>query len=143
MNLELHKFDELDSLIRGIHYIKDVYPQEIYYYCNGTSGEHQPNIEQCTYDYSIPYPYILVNIGSGVSILSVQGPKEFKRVWGTSIGGGTFLGLCCLLTGCKTFEEAIELASKGDSSKVDKSVGDIYGGDYDKFNLSSNIIASR
>ena len=44
-----------------------------------------------------------------------------------SLGGGTFLGLCCLLTGCETFEEAIELASRGDSTSVDKLVKDIYG----------------
>jgi len=30
-----------------------------------------------------------------------------------SLGGGTFLGLCCLLTGCDTFEEAINLATEG------------------------------
>ena len=35
-----------------------------------------------------------------------------------SIGGGTFLGLCCLLTGCSSYDEAIELATAGDSTKV-------------------------
>ena len=55
---------------------------------------------------------MLVNIGSGVSILSVKGPDDYKRVYGTSLGGGTFLGLCCLLTGCNTFEEAMALAAK-------------------------------
>lgn len=60
-----------------------------------------------------------------------------------SLGGGTFLGLCCLLTGCQTFEEAIELASQGDNKKVDKLVRDIYGGDYDKFKLSGETVASR
>lgn len=59
------------------------------------------------------------------------------------MGGGTFLGLCCLLTGCETFEEAIELAAAGDSTKVDKLVRDIYGGDYDKFGLPGDIVASR
>ena len=60
-----------------------------------------------------------------------------------SLGGGTFLGLCCLLTGCDTFEEAIELASLGDSSSVDKLVKDIYGGDYERFRLSGSTVASR
>ncbi len=60
-----------------------------------------------------------------------------------SIGGGTFLGLCCLLTNCSTYEEAIELATKGDSTKVDKLVRDIYGGDYEKFGLPANVVASR
>jgi pantothenate kinase len=35
-----------------------------------------------------------------------------------SIGGGTFLGLCCLLTGCSSYDEAIALATEGDSTKV-------------------------
>jgi pantothenate kinase len=31
--------------------------------------------------------------GSGVSILAVRGPEDYTRVSGTSLGGGTFLGL--------------------------------------------------
>lgn len=61
------------------------------------------------FDFSHPYPFILVNVGSGVSVLAVRGPDNYKRISGTSLGGGTFLGLCCLLTGCNTFEEG-ELA---------------------------------
>lgn len=60
-----------------------------------------------------------------------------------SLGGGTFLGLCCLLTGCDTFEEAIQLATKGDHRNVDKLVRDIYGGDYERFGLPGDLVASR
>ena len=60
-----------------------------------------------------------------------------------SLGGGTFLGLCGLLTGCETFEEAIELASTGDSRNIDKLVKDIYGGDYSKFGLKGDLVACR
>lgn len=94
------------------------------------------------YHFSNAYPYILVNIGSGVSILLVKSENDYKRISGTSIGGGTFLGLCCLLTGCSTYEEAISLATKGDSTKVDKLVRDIYGGDYSRFGLPGNVVAS-
>lgn len=59
-----------------------------------------------------------------------------------SLGGGTFLGLCCLLTGCNTFEEAISLATKGDNTKVDKLVRDIYGGDYERFELPGDLVAA-
>lgn len=59
------------------------------------------------------------------------------------MGGGTFLGLCCLLTGCDTFEEAIQLATKGDHRNVDKLVRDIYGGDYQRFGLPGDLVASR
>lgn len=58
------------------------------------------------------------------------------------MGGGTFLGLCCLLTGCDTFEEAIQLATKGDHRNVDKLVRDIYGGDYERFGLPGDLVAS-
>lgn len=60
-----------------------------------------------------------------------------------SLGGGTFLGLCCLLTGCNSFEEAIDLATGGDNTRVDKLVRDIYGGDYERFGLPGDLVASR
>ena len=31
-------------------------------------------------------------------MLAVRGPGDYARVSGTSLGGGTFLGLSCLLT---------------------------------------------
>lgn len=76
-------------------------------------------------------------------MLAVYGPSDYKRVSGTSLGGGTFLGLCCLLTGCNSFEEAIDLATLGDHTRVDKLVRDIYGGDYDRFGLPGDLVASR
>ncbi len=60
-----------------------------------------------------------------------------------SIGGGLFHGLCCLLTGCETFDEALDLAAQGDNGKVDKLVRDIYGGDYLKFGLPGDTVAAR
>jgi pantothenate kinase len=35
----------------------------------------------------LKYPYMIVNIGTGVSILKVEGPTTYKRVGGTSLGG--------------------------------------------------------
>ena len=37
------------------------------------------------------------------------------------------------MTSCATFEEALELAAKGDNKNVDKLVRDIYGGSYDRY----------
>jgi len=88
------------------------------------------------------FPYLLVNIGSGVSIVKVTGRTSFQRVSGSSLGGGTFWGLCKLLTNCKSFGEVIELSKKGDNSKVDMLVKDIYGGDYSSIGLSENVIAA-
>lgn len=88
------------------------------------------------------YPYLLVNIGSGVSMVKVSGPREFERVGGTSLGGGTFWGILSLLTGARTFDEMLALAEKGDNSGVDMLVGDIYGTGYSKIGLKSTTIAS-
>ena len=35
------------------------------------------------------------------------------------------------------------MAEEGDSTKVDKLVRDIYGGDYTKFGLPGDLVASR
>lgn len=88
------------------------------------------------------YPYMLVNIGSGVSMLKVSGPRTFERVGGTSLGGGTLWGLLSLLTPAESFDEMLEMAAQGDNAKVDMLVGDIYGTDYGKIGLKSTTIAS-
>ncbi|XP_033887447.1 pantothenate kinase 1 isoform X2 [Acipenser ruthenus] len=141
-DLELHKLDELDCLIQGLLYVDSVgfngHP-ECYFFEN-PSDPHNCVKKTCCLDN--PFPMLLVNIGSGVSILAVYSKDNYKRVTGTSLGGGTFLGLCCLLTGCETFEEALEMAAKGDSTNVDKLVKDIYGGDYERFGLQGSAVAS-
>ena len=88
------------------------------------------------------YPYLLVNIGSGVSMVKVSGPKQYERIGGTSLGGGTLWGLLSLLTGARTFDDMLALAEKGDNGAVDMLVGDIYGTDYGKIGLKSTTIAS-
>lgn len=141
-NLQLRKLDELDCLIHGMMYIDAMGFNgcaECYYFQQPTDPER---CQKMTCALDNPYPLLLVNIGSGVSILAVYSKDNYKRVTGTSLGGGTFLGLCCLLTGCSTFEEALEMASLGESTKVDKLVRDIYGGDYDRFGLPGWAVAS-
>jgi pantothenate kinase len=66
------------------------------------------------------YPYLLVNIGSGVSMLKVEGNGQYQRISGSSLGGGTFWGLCRLLTKVKGFDEMLELSARGDNSKVQR-----------------------
>ena len=91
---------------------------------------------------SASFPYILVNIGSGVSIMRVESDGTHARIGGTSLGGSTFLSLACIITGAQTFTEALALAAKGDASAVDLLVGDIYGGDYSEFDLPSDTVAA-
>jgi len=49
-------------------------------------------------------PCLVVNIGSGVSIIKVDIDGGFERVSGTSLGGGTLWGLLSLLTPATTFD---------------------------------------
>ena len=50
------------------------------------------------------FPCLLVNIGSGVSIVKVDENGKFERVSGTSLGGGTLWGLLSLLTDARSFD---------------------------------------
>ncbi|WVO17862.1 pantothenate kinase [Cryptococcus depauperatus] len=88
------------------------------------------------------FPCLMVNIGSGVSIVKVDENGEFERVSGTSLGGGTLWGLLSLLTDADTFDEMLLLSEQGDNSAVDMLVGDIYGSDANKIGLKSSTIAS-
>ncbi|KAH7916382.1 fumble [Hygrophoropsis aurantiaca] len=87
-------------------------------------------------------PCLLVNIGSGVSIIKVDADGSFERVSGTSLGGGTLWGLLSLLTPARNFDEMLALSEQGDNATVDMLVGDIYGTDYSKLGLKSTMIAS-
>lgn len=88
-------------------------------------------------------PCLLVNIGSGVSILKIDEFGKFERVSGTSLGGGTLWGLLGLLTDAQNFDEMLDLCERGDNSNVDMLVGDIYGPvGLDHLGLSASTIAS-
>jgi len=87
-------------------------------------------------------PCLLVNIGSGVSIIKVDEDGKFERVSGTSLGGGTLWGLLSLLTPATNFDEMLAFSEKGDNATVDMLVGDIYGQDYSRLGLKSTMIAS-
>lgn len=103
-----------------------------------------PPMYQVTFDTSgtPQFPCLLVNIGSGVSIVKVDEDGSFERVSGTSVGGGTLWGLLSLITDANSFDEMLALSEKGDNSVVDMLVGDIYGADYSKVGLKSSTIAS-
>lgn len=58
---------------------------------------------------------MLINIGSGVSMIKFEGQGVFSRINGTSIGGGFFLGITHLLTGERNFDLLLDMANKGDN----------------------------
>ncbi|KIX01921.1 pantothenate kinase [Rhinocladiella mackenziei CBS 650.93] len=135
LHVDVVQEDEMECLIIGLDFFITEIPREVFTY----SEEEPMQFAEARADI---YPYLLVNIGSGVSMVKVSGPREFQRVGGTSLGGGTFWGLLSLLTGARTFDEMLRLAEKGDNSGVDMLVGDIYGGGYSKIGLKSTTIAS-
>lgn len=135
LGVDVSREDEMECLMIGLDLFITEIPREVFTYSE-TDPMHfvspRDNI----------YPYLLVNIGSGVSMLKVTGPRTYERVGGTSLGGGTLWGLLSLLTGAQSFDDMLELAGQGDNTNVDMLVGDIYGQDYGKIGLKSTTIAS-
>lgn len=127
--------DEMECLIAGLDFFINEIPQEVFCYSEQDPmrfAEARPNI----------YPYLLVNIGSGVSMIKVTGPQTFSRIGGSSLGGGTLWGLLSLLTNAHSYDDMLEMAARGDNTNVDMLVGDIYGSDYSRIGLKSSTIAS-
>ncbi|XVF43998.1 hypothetical protein PTKIN_Ptkin02bG0084600 [Pterospermum kingtungense] len=135
LGISLDKEDEMDCLVTGANFLLKAVHQEAFTYLDGQK-------EFVQIDHNDLYPYLLVNIGSGVSMIKVDGDGKFERVSGTNLGGGTFWGLGRLLTKCKNFDELLELSHQGNNRVVDTLVGDIYGTDYAKIGLSTTTIAS-
>ncbi|KAH7304907.1 fumble-domain-containing protein [Stachybotrys elegans] len=135
LDIDVIREDEMECLIIGLDFFITEIPREVFNY-----SETDPM--QFVSPRQNIYPYLLVNIGSGVSFLKVTGPRSYERVGGTSLGGGTLWGLLSLLTGARSFDDMLEAAAQGDNAKVDMMVGDIYGTDYGKIGLKSTTIAS-
>ncbi|KAH9849258.1 fumble [Lenzites betulinus] len=155
LRVGVHREDEMACLIEGLKFITLI-PDEVYYFSDELihSVSHPlSQLERPSPDppkYAVTFvqdpvpqlPCLLVNIGSGVSIVKVDEDGSFERVSGTSLGGGTLWGLLSLLTPATTFDEMLALSEKGDNETVDMLVGDIYGSDYSKLGLKSTMIAS-
>ncbi|KAJ9573501.1 hypothetical protein L9F63_009065, partial [Diploptera punctata] len=134
LGLSVDKEDEMSCLIKGCNFLLKNISDEAFMFQRHGNPEYKfqnadPNI----------FPYLLVNIGSGVSIMKCD---SYERIGGTATGGGTFWGLGSLLTKAKGFDELLELAEKGDHRNVDMLVRDIYGGDYKTLGLPGDLIAS-
>ncbi|KAF2962716.1 hypothetical protein GQX73_g10855 [Xylaria multiplex] len=135
LGVDVLREEEMACLIIGLDFFITEIPREVFTY-----SETEPM--QFVQPEADIYPYMLVNIGSGVSILKVSGPRKYERVGGTSLGGGTLWGLLSLLTPADSFDDMLDMAAQGDNAKVDMLVGDIYGTDYNKIGLKSTAIAS-
>jgi len=72
---------------------------------------------------------LIVSIGTGTAMVAAyKRGVSVNHVGGTGVGGGTILGLSKRMLGINNFEAIENMASQGDSSKVDLTVADIVGG---------------
>jgi len=128
--VEVRREDEMECLIEGLKFFTLI-PNEVYYFSDelleSTRGgpshgngimppsDGRTELERPSPDppkFSVSFegtltpqlPCLLVNIGSGVSIIKVDEAGKFERVSGTSLGGGTLWGLLSLLTPATSFD---------------------------------------
>jgi type II pantothenate kinase len=129
IDVEMLPLKEMGSLVDGLHFLFEHGPRDEVFIVNNENAEEtvpRPSLEDM-------YPCLLVNMGSGVSILQINDPESdlepYVRIGGTACGGATFLGLAQLVASSRTFPELLQLAARGDASRVNKLVRDIYGED--------------
>ena len=121
-----------NSLITGLNFLVRQIAYEVFTY-----DERRPEpIQFDNHRASELFPYLLVNIGSGVSIIKVTSEESYERIsgellwfisvqwieynWpyfnhricsfyttGTSLGGGTLWGLLSLLTEAKDYDKML------------------------------------
>ncbi|KAH6975152.1 type II pantothenate kinase [Ilyonectria sp. MPI-CAGE-AT-0026] len=133
--VKLRVEDEFDCQATGVGFLMSEVPKTVFRYCEDTFRKYDPSRPP-------PYPYLLVNIGSGVAFLKVSNENTCDQVGGTSLGGGTLTGLLSILTSTLSFDEMLDRAEQGDNAKVDKLIGDIYGTDYNGIGMKKTAIAS-
>lgn len=153
IGVTLSHLDEMKCTVAGLNFLLTSVDNEVYYYENiedplaasPSTTPSLPNLSRSRHfvdSTQRPFPYLLVNIGSGVSIVKVTNHDCFERVSGSSLGGGTFWGLSRLLLNCETFDDVINLTRTGNNSNVDMLVGDIYGGAYSSLGLDAAVLAA-
>ena len=122
LGVEVLREDEMECLIEGLKFITLI-PDEVYFFSDELiqsvahpspspaslerPGPNAPKYAVTFEENPTPQlPCLLVNIGSGVSIIKVEEDGTFERVSGTSLGGGTLWGLLSLLTPATSFDGA-------------------------------------
>ncbi len=78
-------------------------------------------------------PLLVVTIGTGTSLVLKK--DKFEHLGGTAMGGGLFMGLIKALFNISDFQEALDLAKKGNRYNVDLKVSDIYDPEDDRVDL--------
>jgi len=95
----------------------------------GLYNEFQANVKGIDYLYFLEkhkklLPSLIVTLGTGTSIILKE--ESFNHLEVSAMGGGFFMGMIKLVLDLNDFQEALDLARKGDRYNVDLKVSDIY-----------------
>lgn len=123
LDVQLRHVDAFTGLVQGTSFLLRNIEAESFTYSFDESQEY----EFKTLNDETMYPYLLINIRTGVSVVLVEGENKFKRLGGSSIGGGSFLGLSEIITGISDIEEMMDRAMQGTPDEFDIFIKDIYG----------------
>lgn len=68
---------------------------------------------------------VVVNMGTGTSLVYAEEGAAPRHIFGSAVGGGTLLGLGSRLIGSSNYTEITHLASKGNRANADVSIADM------------------
>ncbi|KPA85566.1 putative Pantothenate kinase subunit [Leptomonas pyrrhocoris] len=130
LGVEFDVVKEIAAVVKGLNLVLRIAPESVFT-VDPLTGVHHPHKLVSTGDTFSPFPYMLYNIGSGISFIKcLSADGAHTRVGGSPIGGATFWGLVRTMTNLTSWEEVMEimrLDGPGDNRNVDLLVGDIYG----------------
>lgn len=138
LDVKLRHVEAFTGLVNGTSFLLANIEAESFTY----SFDESQTYEFQTLNSESMYPYLLINIRTGVSVVLVEGPGVFNRLGGSSIGGASFLGLSELITGVSDIEEMMERALKGNPEEFDIFIRDIYGDRASNFNMDPHLLAA-
>lgn len=124
---------ELQRGLQGIHFVWEHLPATRLLHPLSDQATVDTLRFQCPLTQSGVLPCLVASIGSSLIIAKVSTSGQFEALVGASTQGGlSLLGLGALLTSARSFDELIKLAKKGDRMKVDLTVKDMAGGEYNE-----------
>ncbi|MFX0032506.1 MAG: hypothetical protein ACFE8E_11735 [Candidatus Hodarchaeota archaeon] len=120
------KFDQFN--FTGGKAFKVFKKYENIYHCR-LINEFEANVKGIEFIYqndrskSLP-PSLIITIGTGTSMVLKN--DEISHIGGSALGGGFFMGIAKVLYNIEDYQQAINIAKKGNRYNVDLKVKDIY-----------------
>lgn len=117
-----------DEMVANAFYVASILKDNTKYKIHGGTGK-------------IGDKYIIASMGTGVSFVLSSPNADMKHIGGSALGGGTLMGLSRLILNVNNFKDLCDLARRGDSTKVDLLISDIFGENYGSI-LTADVVAS-